>query len=163
MGRTCSERSSHDYLRLISAEGQLAYAQNTGTELAEQAFGPPISDPDLVEDVIRRAQLAVLNPTVDMARFVDYVIPEVPEAFPLGSREHFGFSFCVVVLEITGPEVTDLTIVDLPGIIQNVGAGEDDTSIGMIEAMVMRYIEKECLILLVLTMKGEPLQYTAYL
>lgn len=58
------------------------------------------------------------------------------------------------MLEISGPEVTDLTLVDLPGIIQNVGKGEDRGNIGLVEDLVKSYITKDCLILLVITMKG---------
>ena len=58
-------------------------------------------------------------------------------------------------MEISSPDVTDLTLVDLPGIIQNVGKGEDKASIQLVEDLVKHYISKECLILLVLTMKGK--------
>jgi len=73
---------------------------------------------------------------------------------PLGSLKQLAFSRNVIVLEISGPDVTDLTLVDLPGIIQNVGKGEDKGNIGLVEDLVKSYISKDCLILLVLTMKG---------
>lgn len=73
---------------------------------------------------------------------------------PLGSLKQLAFSRNVIVLEISGPDVTDLTLVDLPGIIQNVGS-EDRGNIGLVEDLVKSYISKDCLVLLVLTMKGE--------
>lgn len=73
---------------------------------------------------------------------------------PLGSTKQLAFSRNVVVLEITGPNVTDLTLVDLPGIIQSVGHGEDKGNIQLVENLVKSYISKDCLILLVITMKG---------
>lgn len=90
-----------------------------------------------------------------MSKFVQYDLPDVEEAFPLGSTKQFPFSTDVVVLEITGPDVTDLTLVDLPGIIQDVGKDGDKSSISLVENLVKSYIEKDCLILLVITMKGE--------
>lgn len=44
---------------------------------------------------------------------------------------------------------------DLPGIIQDVGQNGDKNSILLVENMVKSYISKDCLILLVITMKGE--------
>lgn len=118
-------------------------------------FGPEINDPEKVEITIRRAQLAILNPSVDAAKFVDYDIPDKEVERPLGSMKQMAFSRNVVVLEISGPEVTDLTLVDLPGIIQNVGKGEDRNNIQLVEDLVKHYISKDCLIMLVLTMKGK--------
>lgn len=121
----------------------------------EAQFGPQIDDPEIVEIAIRRAQLAILNPSVDAAKFVDYDIPEQEIERPLGSMKQLAFSRNVVVLEISGPEITDLTLVDLPGIVQNVGKGEDKSNIQLVEDLVKHYISKDSLILLVLTMKGK--------
>jgi hypothetical protein len=87
---------------------------------------------------------------------VKYRLPDEPELKPLGSTLQLAFSPNVVVLEITGPNVTDLTLVDLPGIIQAVGKGEDKANIKLVENLVKSYICKEYLILLVVTMKGAP-------
>lgn len=95
----------------------------------EFAFGPVLTDPNHVEAVIRRAQLAILNPAVNYQKFVMYQLPEEPEKHPLGSPKQASFSRNVIVLEISGPDVTDLTLVDLPGIIQNVAQGEDVSNI----------------------------------
>lgn len=86
--------------------------------------------------------------------FVSYQLPEEEVERPLGSTKQLAFSRNVVVLEITGPNVTDLTLVDLPGIIQSVGHGEDKNNIQLVENLVKSYISKDCLILLVITMKG---------
>lgn len=138
--------------KALGTSRQLTRQTEAGT--LEQALGPRLTNPDTVEDVIRRAQLAILNPSVPSKDFVGYIIPSEPEEAPLGSTKQLNFSSNVIVLEITGPNVTDLTLVDLPGIIQNVGDGEDVNDIKVIEDMVKGYIEKDCLILLVLTMKG---------
>jgi hypothetical protein len=121
----------------------------------EVPFGSPITDRKDVELMIRRAQLAILNPSVPYERFVHYKIPKEAEERPLGSIAQSAFSDNVIVLEITGKEQTDLTLVDLPGIIQNAGVNEDKNNVALIEGMVKSYIEKECLILLVITMTGK--------
>lgn len=72
----------------------------------------------------------------------------------MGSERQLSFSENVVVLEITGQEVTDLTLVDLPGIISNAGPNGDEKDVKLIEDMVTGYIKKDCLILLVMTMTG---------
>lgn len=121
----------------------------------EVPFGPTLFDPDQVEATIRRAQLAILNPSVPYEQFIDYEIPDQEVKRPLGSAKQYQFSRNVVVIEITGPAVTDLTLVDLPGIIQNVAPGEDADNPKLVESLVKHYIQKDCLILLVITMKGE--------
>jgi hypothetical protein len=70
-------------------------------------FGPPIKDPKEVEERLRRAQRAVLNPTVDSQRFLERNQPIIENAL--------NFSTNCVSLEIRGPEVTDLSFCDLPG------------------------------------------------
>ena len=70
-------------------------------------FGPVISDKRLVEERIRRAQRAILCPS------------KHPETFLTGPDEgqdrELTFSKNCVSLEISGPELTDLSFCDLPG------------------------------------------------
>lgn len=131
-------------------------------EKPEIDFGPIIYDSTQVEMAIRRAQLAILNPSVDPQLFVGYNIPEEVEGrkktLPFGSIKQLEFSRSVIVLEISGPDVTDLTLVDLPGIIQNVSKGEDPNNIPLVQDLVKSYIARDCLILLVITMKGEEIR-----
>jgi hypothetical protein len=122
-------------------------------------FGPVITDPEEVEATIRRAQLAILNPSVPLQQFVGYALPAEEVDNPLGSTKQYAFSRNVIVLEISGADVTDLTLVDLPGIIQNVSKGEDKNNIQLVEELVKSYIKKDCLILLVITMKGQNAAY----
>lgn len=73
------------------------------------AFGPLIRDKRLVEERIRRAQRAILRPS------------QLPETFLSGpdedpSSRELTFSKNCVSLEISGPELTDLSFCDLPGI-----------------------------------------------
>lgn len=69
-------------------------------------FGEPIHDPADVAERVRRAQCAILSPDSD------------PEVFLRGEvmTPEPSFSKNCVSLEITGPDVIDLSLVDLPGI-----------------------------------------------
>lgn len=71
-------------------------------------FGPVIKDKRHVEERIRRAQRAILCPSRN------------PELFLSGpdedaERRDITFSKNCVSLEISGPELTDLSFCDLPG------------------------------------------------
>ena len=104
-------------------------------------FGDSIVDKSLVEDRIRRAQRAILNPSKDPIKYLqDEELPDDNE---------LSFSKNYVSLEISGPELTDLSFVDLPGLIASVGRGSDDRDIELVKSLVTSYIEKpSCLILL---------------
>lgn len=72
-------------------------------------FGLVINEKDQVEERIRRAQRAILRPSKSPDEFLSGPDEEtdVPE---------FTFSKNCVSLEISGPELTDLSFCDLPGI-----------------------------------------------
>ncbi len=74
------------------------------------SFGPTIRDPAQVEDRLRRAQLAILNPDLDRDGF--------PESFLTGSlpeARSVSFSRNCISLKVRGPDIVDLSFVDLPG------------------------------------------------
>lgn len=83
-------------------------------EVREEKFGPVLHDKSLLEDMLRRAQLAILNPSVQAKRFVDYDLSD-KDTPPLGSERQLQFSCNVVCLDLQSPEVTDLSFIDLPG------------------------------------------------
>lgn len=68
---------------------------------------------DDIPRLLHCAQLAILNPTQDMAGFT-----ELSETTCKEHPREVNFSRNTVVLEITGAEV-DVTFIDLPGIISN--------------------------------------------
>lgn len=72
-----------------------------------EIFGDPIYDKKQVEDRIRRAQLAILTPGRPAISFL--TDDEAVEGSTLT------FSMNCVSLTISGPDVADLSFVDLPG------------------------------------------------
>ncbi|KAF8553727.1 hypothetical protein OG21DRAFT_1441498 [Imleria badia] len=104
-------------------------------------FGAPITSKSEVEDRIRRAQRAILNPSKDPKQYL--LQDDVPD------DNEVSFSKNYVSLEISGSELTDLSFVDLPGLIASVGRGSDDRDIELVKSLVTTYIEKpSCVILL---------------
>ncbi|KAJ7587408.1 P-loop containing nucleoside triphosphate hydrolase protein [Mycena floridula] len=118
--------------RITDAQGQaLAQVRN-------KSFGPTIFDKALVEERIRRAQRAILNPTTSTNIFLagDDEDPSNPE---------LTFTTNYISLQISGPDVADLSFCDLPGLI----ASGNETDIQLIRSLVSSYISKpSCVILL---------------
>ncbi|KAJ7249503.1 P-loop containing nucleoside triphosphate hydrolase protein [Mycena haematopus] len=107
-----------------------------------EPFGDPILDKSGVEDRIRRAQRAILNPSKPARYFLDEEEDDDPT--------EVSFSTNYISLQITGPEVADLSFVDLPG--ENstsAPSAEVATNIAMVQSLVTSYISKpSCVILL---------------
>ncbi|GAA5984144.1 hypothetical protein JCM10908_006067 [Rhodotorula pacifica] len=118
----------------------------------EIPFGQLTHEPNEVEGLLRRAQLAILNPHVqDIAFFVKMSDDEVRQAKsdspPERLRNQLSFSTNLVCVDVAGP-VTDLAFLDLPGIISN---SDDKRDIELIEKMVANSISGNTLILLTVT------------
>lgn len=77
-------------------------------EARNELFGPTITDKAEVEGRIRRAQRAILNPTKPRSDFLDGVDEDVATA-------ELSFSNNCVTLQISGPDIADLSFCDLPG------------------------------------------------
>ena len=72
-------------------------------------FGDAITSKLDIEERIKRAQLAILNPSIPANNFLTV---DLPFSQPNESR----FSKNSIILEISGPTVDDLVFVDLPGL-----------------------------------------------
>lgn len=140
-------------LRFITdSDGQLlGQARN-------QVFGGIIYDKAQVEERIRRAQRAILNPKEPAKHFLEDKDKD-------RHRSELSFSSNCVSLQVSGPDVADLSFCDLPGefidcslahaqhflgLIASVsstrGSGND---IALVENLVTSYIKKpSCIILL---------------
>ncbi|KAI0359461.1 hypothetical protein OH77DRAFT_1419958 [Trametes cingulata] len=104
-------------------------------------FGEPILDKSAVEDRIRRAQRAILNPSADHTAFLT-------DDSDSSARE-VSFSMNCVCLQISGPDVEDLSFCDLPGLIASAGSAGSASDIELIKNLVSSYITKSsCIILL---------------
>jgi hypothetical protein len=73
----------------------------------EVSFGSPISEQSEVEERVRRAQRAALNPAQDALSFLTTSDDT--------ARNVIDFTTNSVCLEIRGPNLTDLSFCDLPG------------------------------------------------
>ncbi|KAJ7027364.1 P-loop containing nucleoside triphosphate hydrolase protein [Mycena alexandri] len=106
-----------------------------------ESFGDPILDKSKVEDRIRRAQRAILNPSKSARTFLEDDDEDATEV---------SFSTNYISLQISGPEIADLSFVDLPGLIASVSSrGGNERDIVMVESLVSSYICKpSCVILL---------------
>ena len=80
-------------------------------EVAEVDFGPLITEKTRVEDMLRRAQAAVLRPDLDPATFLGN-----EPGHQLPGNQSLKFSKNVVCVELAGPDLADLSFVDLPGL-----------------------------------------------
>ena len=97
------EWSCRVYLRRVSvSDGQSKLGQS------KEPFGDMITDRVSLEGLVLRAQLAILNPSIPFTRFLH-------EDLDLDAPSELSFSPDIVCLEITGPEYTDISFVDLPG------------------------------------------------
>ncbi len=136
-------------------------------EVKEVQFGPLLTDKSLVEPMLRRAQAAVLNPHISGEKFVD-MSEEKLKASKVDGRKSLLFSRNIVCIELAGPDLVDLSFVDLPGksrygllrtyssyqplsgIVQNAEAAV----VQLVEDMVKSYIQGTSLILVTLPMSG---------
>ena len=80
-------------------------------DIKEISFGEVITEPGEVELQLRRAQCAVLSPAADSMIF----LTKSAEELRAMSNFFAKFSNNVVCVEISGPELTNLDFVDLPG------------------------------------------------
>ncbi|TFY83223.1 hypothetical protein EWM64_g785 [Hericium alpestre] len=101
-----------------------------------------ITNPLQVEERIRRAQAAILTPDESPESFLNKSIRDLTPAAT--------FSANLVSLDIRGPSIQEeLSFIDLPGLIRNVGSSGNAGDITLIENLVKSYIVKpSCIILL---------------
>jgi len=126
--------------------------RTTDGHVHDESFGDPIFEnaKSEVEDRIRRAQLAILNPSKPSKEFLSD-----NEDCKFDNPE-LSFSKDCVSLDIRGPDVADLSFCDLPGLIANVGANGNKNDIDLIKSLATAYIKKaSCIILLTVTCESK--------
>ncbi|KAK6343724.1 hypothetical protein TWF730_011313 [Orbilia blumenaviensis] len=117
-----------------------------------------IDDPEHVEAVIIRAQLAILNPQRHWGDFINSPVQVAGNT----TTTQVPFSPNVICMEITGNNVPNLSFIDLPGIIHVTERKEEEYLIKLVRNLVEGYIKQEdCLILLAMTMKDDAVNQSA--
>ncbi|KAJ3812204.1 P-loop containing nucleoside triphosphate hydrolase protein [Lentinula aff. lateritia] len=125
---------------------------STGQHLGQarnEHFGEVIYNKAEVEDRIRRAQRAILNPHIPRSQIL------------MGDEEindgrTLTFSSNYVSLQISGPDIADLSFCDLPGLIRSTKEGSTN-DIALVEGLVESYIKKSsCIILLTVSCETDP-------
>ncbi|KAH9965455.1 P-loop containing nucleoside triphosphate hydrolase protein [Russula dissimulans] len=119
--------------------------------LQKMPFGEPITEKSAVTERIRRAQRAILNPSTPSSVFLQGA----------DSEHEISFSANRIVLDISGPDVTDLNFIDLPGLF--VGGGQD-AEMRLIRDLAISYIKKpSCIILLTVSCETDFVNQGAHL
>lgn len=96
-------------------------------DVKETPFGTLITSKEELEKMLRRAQLAILHPSVSSERFVEFDLATYDEKTPpLGAETSLPFSSNVVCVTVWGPEVPDLSFIDLPGEFHSTNEGVSD-------------------------------------
>ncbi|CUA68597.1 hypothetical protein RSOLAG22IIIB_07971 [Rhizoctonia solani] len=110
--------------------------------------GPPMTERMEVQERIRRAQLAILNPMIESSIFLNAENNSYPS-----SRS---FSENCVIVALSGNELSDLNFVDLPGLIANVADDKNIGDIELVKELVTSYISRpSCLILLTISCEND--------
>ncbi|KAJ7660179.1 P-loop containing nucleoside triphosphate hydrolase protein [Mycena polygramma] len=104
-----------------------------------ERFGAPIFDKSQVEERIRRAQRAILHPKKPASTFLEGDTDDSTDV---------SFSANCISLQISGPEIGDLSFVDLPGLIAS-SKHQGDTDVGIVKGLVTSYISNPSCIILV--------------
>lgn len=149
----------------VSVRWEFASDGSPAEDVRQVPFGPRFTDKANVELMLRRAQSAVLNPQCDSQEFVR----GPSEALSSLGANMLSYSRNVVCVELSGPELPDLTFIDLPGkyvslsiilshsyiccgsgIVQNAPS----ETVKLVEDLVLSHISGNCIILWVVPMDG---------
>lgn len=105
-----------------------------------------VHDNSEIEQVLRWAQVAILNPDKPASLFVpgSGALAQNREAETTAK-----FSPNVVYLEIKGPEMPNLSFYDLPGIFQNSKEARDSYTVHVVRNLSKSYIQRESAIVMV--------------
>ncbi|QRV83400.1 dynamin central region protein [Ceratobasidium sp. AG-Ba] len=115
--------------------------------------GDTILDKEEVEKRLRVAQEAVLYPNrYALDEQAQYIVRRPGESIHGSAGDTVSFSGNSVIVQISGPDVTDLSFCDLPGIIATAGEDGNESDIEFVQNMVSAYIKRStCIILLTIT------------
>lgn len=109
-----------------------------------------LTDKSEVENAIKWAQIAILNPNSDSEIYIPGKNQRSPETTAVK------FSPNVVRLDISAPGFPALSFYDLPGVISQPEHDDETYLVGLVENLVKHYVSQEnCIVLLTLTMTDD--------
>ena len=117
-----------------------------------------IYDPTEIEDVLRWAQIAILNPNISHELYVpnEGAIAKETELPEAAERTEASFSPNIVALEMKGPDLPDLSFYDLPGVFLSPDKEEDDYLVKVVRNLTKSYIQRpEAIIMWALPMNHD--------
>ena len=105
---------------------------------------------DQVEEALRCAQLAILNPHQPPTLYAPFQNRQTPETIKVK------FSPNVIRLDISGPKLLNLSFFDLPGVINVAEVEGEEYLVKLVKNFVHTYVDsKDCLALLALPMTDD--------
>jgi hypothetical protein len=109
-----------------------------------------------LEEIIRRAQLAIISPMVDYKEFLR------PSLAHLNGHHRCEFSPNIVCISITHPDLPALSFYDLPGIIGQAESPESQFLVKFVRDLVTDYVkDPEALILVTCSLENDIANSTA--
>ncbi|KAI9372884.1 P-loop containing nucleoside triphosphate hydrolase protein [Aspergillus egyptiacus] len=125
-------------------------------EPEDEAF-TTITDRAQIADVIKWAQLAILNPSSPTA---NYIPGQNSDTDPM--MHQVKFSPNIVRLDISAPSFPSLSFYDLPGVINQAEFDEERYLVNLVENLVKEYIcQENCIVLLTMTMTDDVMNSSA--
>jgi hypothetical protein len=119
-------------------------------------FFAKTDDPNDLEEIIRRAQLAIISPLIDCKEFLR------PTLGHLGDHHRCEFSPNIACISITHPDLPALSFYDLPGIIGQAESEESQFLVKFVRDLVMDYVkDPEALILVTYSLENDIANSTA--
>lgn len=116
-----------------------------------------IFDKAELEEVLKWAQIALLNPSQDYRLFVPGSGSIAQHGLKDDHKNEADFSPNVVAIEISGPGLPALSFYDLPGIFVSAPNKDEQYLIKVFENLAAKYIKKQnALIICAITMSADP-------
>ncbi|KAK5626524.1 hypothetical protein RRF57_002238 [Xylaria bambusicola] len=118
-----------------------------------------IFDPTEIEDVLRWAQVAILNPGNDHELYIpgEGAIAKTEDLAEAARNSAAQFSPNIISLEIKGPELPGLSFYDLPGVFLSPDQEEDEYIVRVVRNLTSHYIKREgAIIMWALPMNHDP-------
>ncbi|KAJ3998695.1 P-loop containing nucleoside triphosphate hydrolase protein [Lentinula boryana] len=143
--------STNDWNCRISIRNEFDCDGNRLREVAEKTFIEKITDKSEVELALRKAQFAVLNPEISWTDILAAPARKLKKLKTMGNAKSVPFSQNIVCIDLEGPELTDLSFIDLPGLIQNA----EPEVVQLVEDMVVSHIRGNCIILVAVPMTDD--------